>query len=119
MTKAKRITLFAFLLAALLIVLGIWAVAALRPAMPAEWNRIQVGMPRAQVLAILHDEVHDLRKIKGFDSTGREVTMLGVPSYWLLLITYGEADKVVSAEAFFTCKPFGVMNTRKKLMPVP
>ena len=117
MNKRKRIAVIVLVCVGTLVVsLGIWAASASRPDMPAEWSKVRLGMPRQEVLALFNDEVNDLREEKGFDSTGREVTMLGRRSFWVLLITYDSSGKVASAEASFTRTGFGLFNTRKKLL---
>ncbi|MEK0451120.1 MAG: hypothetical protein RL088_3388 [Verrucomicrobiota bacterium] len=97
-----------------LLAIGLVVVSGSRPAMPSQWHLLRAGMPRAEVLAILRDEVIDMRELKGFDVTSHETTMLGSSSYWQLLITYDASGRVSTAEAHFIHRDCGLFNKKRE-----
>jgi hypothetical protein len=106
MTIRKTHSRHAFLMSVCIIALlaiGLVVVSGSRP-----------GMPRAEVLAILRDEVIDMRELKGFDVTSHETTMLGSSSYWQLLITYDASGRVSTAEAHFIHRDCGLFNKKRE-----
>jgi hypothetical protein len=113
MTKKKRSLMVAFLLAGSLGMGAFWAGVAFRPPMPVEWGNLRVGMARADALAHLPDGYNDLWEVKGFDSSMHNLTMLGHPAQWKLLVYYDSAGKVKTAEASFSregfLRPFDVL----------
>ena len=66
-----------------------------RPAYPAEWNRAEPGMSRAEILKLFPHIGTAMKEIKGFDSCKVENSKpYHRDGFWLMIITYDKNDKV-------------------------
>ena len=116
MRKFKRIFFLGACVFAIVVALAVFGREVLRPAMPDEWHRLQKNMSRQEFVATLHDEVVDLRELKGFDQATHEMQMLGFSGYWQLWVTYDSSGRVSAAQARFVCRDFGFFNTTRSVL---
>ncbi len=114
MSKRTRMVVAVFICGIFLFGIGLAIMFASRPAMPNEWSKLRLGMPRQEALALLPDKADDMRQFKDFDVTTHETTMLGLSFYWQLLIYCDEKSQVKNAEAWFACREYGFLSTKPK-----
>ena len=110
--RRKRRTLgIAFVVAAAVIGVALYMLWPLtRPDVPAQWRRVQIGMTRSEAIAVIPDQVNDLRDLKGFDTVTRDGRMLGGRCWWQLQLTYDAEGRVRHAEVSFTHPGCGLLN---------
>ena len=81
------------------------------PEMPEEWQWINKGMPRSEVIKIIPDKVSDLRDVKGFDCYTRNYRILLLrPCWWQLSIHYDNKNNVNKIYANFIDPNCGLFN---------
>jgi hypothetical protein len=110
MSKSKRILLRVVGALVLLVVLAAVGREVFRPRMPSEWRRLRAGMSRDEILRTATGEHRDMRDLKGFDVFTQETTMFGASSYWQLLVTYDQSERLLHAEAGFIHRSCGLLS---------
>lgn len=96
----------------LLAAAAVFSLGYIRPAIPAEWKEIAVGMTRDEALSHVSNELYDMWELKGFDIATREYTQWGFRRcWWHLQLTYEDAGLVKSVETIFTDPNCGLFNT--------
>lgn len=96
-----------------LFLLGGAALILRRPAMPSAWQLLRLGMARSEVLSIVGSDTPDARGIKGFESTGMDVSMAAMPSNWSIFLCYDTSERLISADARFINRVTGLLSTEE------
>jgi hypothetical protein len=110
MSRFKRITLWSLGVLIVFVALAAAARVTFRPQMPSSWRSLHAGMSRSEILAVATGEHRDMHDLKGFDTFTVEMTMLGAPSYWQLLVTYDQSGRVMHADSRFVHRSCGLLS---------